>query len=240
MEMGWTSGNGGKPQLWPFPALRLEMISRPALEMRNSAISNVQHFHPLRGTGLLDVAAGPGRRGGNGKAAACRFAAARHAAEEETAAESLAGLRQRDGSDGWRARHLPSLERFQELQPKDGVSSRIGAAQPAADYRRCHDSMVVAVDSTQPPGSNGKAPASASVRRVVGGPEPACSAMGQVAVISNRPRRLLCLGRWFDVSQNEAEIRSLEHGRCKKLNGFRASPVRAMEPDSFSEKNFQR
>jgi hypothetical protein len=62
MEMPWTSGNGGFPGLFAFSACQLEMISSSLVELSDSAISNVQRFHPYGDRLQWTSAAGPGRR----------------------------------------------------------------------------------------------------------------------------------------------------------------------------------
>src|SRR6516164_2628371 len=46
----WTSGNGSFPGLFAFSACRLKMIFSCSVQIKECAIFNVQHIHPLRGT----------------------------------------------------------------------------------------------------------------------------------------------------------------------------------------------
>jgi hypothetical protein len=69
-------GNRGLSGLPAFPPHRLEIISSSLVEIRETAISHVHHFHPLRGTcPPWTWSAGPGRRG-IGRARRCHPCAA--------------------------------------------------------------------------------------------------------------------------------------------------------------------
>jgi len=56
MKMALEIWKWGLPGLFAFSACRLEMISGSLLEIKECAISNVQHVHPYGGPPPLDVA----------------------------------------------------------------------------------------------------------------------------------------------------------------------------------------
>src|SRR6516165_12230547 len=49
----WKSENGGFPIFFAFSASRLEMVFSSPVEIKEPAISNVQHVHPLRETACV-------------------------------------------------------------------------------------------------------------------------------------------------------------------------------------------